>query len=101
MTKKPEGWKDLTMAGIIEEAGNSNKFETGSWRSDRPIWDESKCTSCLMCWIYCPDTSIMLKDGKMVGIDLDHCKGCGICAAECPVKGKAIHMKPESECDLG
>jgi pyruvate ferredoxin oxidoreductase delta subunit len=42
----------------------------------------------------------VLKDGKMVGIDLEHCKGCGICAAECPVKGKAIHMKPESECEL-
>ncbi|MFP3216806.1 MAG: 4Fe-4S binding protein, partial [Vulcanisaeta sp.] len=26
-------------------------------------------------------------------IDYDHCKGCGICAHECPVK--AIKMVPE------
>ncbi len=22
----------------------------------------------------------------MVGFDLDHCKGCGICAAQCPTE---------------
>jgi Pyruvate/2-oxoacid:ferredoxin oxidoreductase delta subunit len=43
------------------------------------------CNLCLNCVSYCPDASI-LPDGKkaIVAVDLDHCKGCGICAYECP-----------------
>jgi pyruvate ferredoxin oxidoreductase delta subunit len=32
----------------------------------------------------CPDSSIEMKDGKVVGIDYDHCKGCGVCVDSCP-----------------
>jgi len=39
----------------------------------------------------------MVKDGKMVGIDYEHCKGCGICANECPPKASAIKMVLETE----
>jgi pyruvate ferredoxin oxidoreductase delta subunit len=38
-----------------------------------------------------------VKDGKVVGIDLDHCKGCGICAEVCPPKVQAIKMVQETE----
>ena len=94
-TNKQKGWKEIPKGGLILEAGNSEKYETGSWRSLRPVRDESKCTNCLICWVYCPDSSIVVKDGKIKEIDYDHCKGCGICAAECPVN--AIKMKDESE----
>jgi len=100
MSEKAPGWKELTMAGIIEKAGNAHDFETGSWSTDRPIWDQEKCTSCLLCWVFCPDSSVIVKEGKITGIDLEHCKGCGICAKECPVKEKAIVMRPENECEL-
>ena len=40
----------------------------------------------MLCYFYCPDASIIIEDGKAVGIDLKHCKGCGICAKECPAK---------------
>jgi pyruvate ferredoxin oxidoreductase delta subunit len=48
--------------------------------------------------MFCPDSSIMVKEGKVIGVDLKHCKGCGICARECPPKVRAFTMVPESEC---
>lgn len=34
----------------------------------------------------CPDNAVIkLGPGDRYRIDLDYCKGCGICAAECPV----------------
>jgi pyruvate ferredoxin oxidoreductase delta subunit len=100
MSEKLPGWKELPIGGVIEKAGNAETYETGSWRVRRPILDKNKCTSCLICWIFCPDTSIVVKDGKVTGIDLEHCKGCGICARECPLKDKAVTMQLESKCEL-
>jgi 2-oxoacid:acceptor oxidoreductase delta subunit (pyruvate/2-ketoisovalerate family) len=95
--KKERGWTEIPRGGLILEAGNATEYETGSWRTMRPIRDEEKCVHCLRCWIYCPDSAIMVEDGKVVGIDLEHCKGCGICAYECPPRVKAITMVLETE----
>lgn len=92
----PKGYKEIPIGGIITEAGNSVKYKTGDWRSSRPVWTEEGCVHCLTCWVFCPDNAIFVKDGKMAGIDYDHCKGCGICARECPRKEKALHMVNES-----
>ena len=95
--KKAPGYKDIPIGGLIIEAGNAEKYETGSWRSFRPVRDDEKCIHCLICWIFCPDSAIIVESGKVVGLDLDHCKGCGICARECPKKVQAITMVKESE----
>jgi len=43
------------------------------------------CTCCDNCYIFCPDISVLRKEGEEGYIfDYDHCKGCGICAEECP-----------------
>ncbi|MFA6431485.1 MAG: 4Fe-4S dicluster-binding protein [Candidatus Margulisiibacteriota bacterium] len=100
MKEEKPGWKKLAKADVLP-AGTAESFETGDWRSDRPTWHPERCIQCLICWISCPDTSILVKDSKMTGIDLKHCKGCGICARECPVKPeKAITMSSERECKL-
>jgi 2-oxoacid:acceptor oxidoreductase delta subunit (pyruvate/2-ketoisovalerate family) len=42
------------------------------------------CNDCELCLILCPDVAITRRDGGGFDIDLDYCKGCGVCAAECP-----------------
>lgn len=83
--------------GDILEAGSAKQFKTGDWKTSRPVWNEQKCIHCLSCWVACPDSAIKTKDGKITGIDLEHCKGCGICAKECPVKISAIVMEKEKK----
>ena len=72
---------------------------TGQWRNKRPVMDEAKClaaksgrVTCQICWVYCPDGCIA--QGAGPEIDLTYCKGCGICAQECPAG--AIEMVPEA-----
>jgi 2-oxoacid:acceptor oxidoreductase delta subunit (pyruvate/2-ketoisovalerate family) len=52
------------------------------------------CFECDNCYGVCPDNAVIkLGPGHRYQIDLDYCKGCGICAAECPCG--AIDMRPE------
>ncbi len=94
---KLKGWKELEMGAVIPEAGNAAQYNTGSWRAFRPQWKEENCIQCLFCWIYCPDSSVTVSDGKRGDFDYEHCKGCGVCAHECPGKkgNKAIVMVEE------
>jgi len=91
------GWKDLPPGDLIIGGCTSREFKTGGWRSERPVLLSDKCINCLACWVYCPDSAVIVKDGKIVGFNYDYCKGCGICEHECPVKGKAIVMVSEKE----
>jgi len=92
------GWRSIPLGGVITEAGSAELYQTGDWRSQRPVWHADRCTNCMLCWVYCPDASIKVENGKVVGIDYYHCKGCGVCSAECPVKPeKAITMIDEAE----
>lgn len=92
-----KGWKEIPIGGVIPHGGTAFDYETGSWRSFRPVHDRDKCIDCLDCWYCCPDAAIIAEDGKFKGFDLQHCKGCGICAKVCPPKVSAITMKPELE----
>jgi NADPH-dependent glutamate synthase beta subunit-like oxidoreductase len=53
------------------------------------------CFSCDNCFGVCPDNAVLKPgdDGAPYAFDLDYCKGCGICATECPCG--AIEMVPE------
>ena len=77
----------------IGEAG-----KTGEWRDSFPVIDQERClparqnkASCFLCWLYCPDA--VVSKTIPVRIDLEYCKGCGICAQICPAQ--AITMKHE------
>ena len=94
---KLKNWKEVPIGGIVDQPGSAMENKTGSWRVERPVWNEAKCIHCLRCWVFCPDMSINTVDGKMTGMNYDYCKGCGICAQVCPEKVKAITMQPEQE----
>ncbi len=81
--------------GPVIPAGTSAVFLTGSWREERPELALDRCIHCMLCWLYCPDSAIRASEGRVVGIDYDHCKGCGVCAAVCPPHAHAIVMTEE------
>jgi len=47
------------------------------------------CLACDNCWTLCPDSAVLktrelASDGSHYVFDYEYCKGCGLCAAECP-----------------
>ncbi len=77
-------WKDLEIGSIVTEPGSASQYQTGTWRSERPIIELDKCNKCGLCYIYCPDAAIEMNDEGYPEINLFYCKGCGICTEECP-----------------
>lgn len=75
---------------VISEAGNSVRNKTGNWRVLKPVKDPKKCTKCGFCWMFCPDMAVT----PDFEINYDYCKGCGICARQCPF-GALVMMREE------
>ena len=64
--------------------------KNAGWRQVRPVIDPAACTACLQCYLYCPDGTIRKTHADPVDstqaavfVDLDFCKGCGICKRVC------------------
>ncbi len=84
-------------AVIPSPKGENEGMITGNWRIFRPVIDHEKCTTCMNCYIYCPDACWHLdeKTEKMVW-NAKYCKGCLICVNECP----AECLTPQHELDF-
>lgn len=80
--------------GGVCEAGGSKQLETGKWRAFRPVVKADECNRCRICFNFCPEGCIQITD-KSAEINLFYCKGCMICAQECP--RKAIRTEAEGE----
>ena len=78
---------------------NSYVANVSDWRIIKPVYNKDYCIDCQFCWVYCPDVSIISRDKKMVGIDYDHCKGCGVCVEVCPTNPKSLLMFSEQTDD--
>ena len=61
----------------------------GDWRTLRPVVDRLKCVKCAVCWLYCPVQCVVEKP-RWFDFNLATCKGCGICAQECPQRAIAM-----------
>jgi NADPH-dependent glutamate synthase beta subunit-like oxidoreductase len=81
--------------GTFDEVVHGLTEETALFEARRCL-SCGNCMACDNCYGVCPDNAV-LKIGTGAydyEIDLDYCKGCGICASECPVG--AIRMDPET-----
>jgi 2-oxoacid:acceptor oxidoreductase delta subunit (pyruvate/2-ketoisovalerate family) len=91
-----------TVRPQLELARRISTFDevTGGLDEKTALFEARRCMSCGNCFEcdncfgVCPDNAVIkLGPGDRYEIDLDYCKGCGICAEECPCG--AIDMVPE------
>ena len=87
----------------LEAARRSSTFDevVAGLGPDEALFEARRCLSCGNCFEcdncfgVCPDNAVIkLGEGRRYRFDLDYCKGCGICAQECPCG--AIDMVPEN-----
>jgi len=68
--------------------------ETNALFEARRCLSCGNCFECDNCYGVCPDNAVIkLGPGKRFKFNYDYCKGCGMCAAECPCG--AIRMETE------
>ncbi len=77
----------------LEEAGLEALRDAAIAEAQR-CFQCGSCNECNTCWFLCPDGVILSRNG-VADFDYDYCKGCGICAEECP-RG-AIILEEESK----
>jgi len=87
----------------LEAARRQSTFEevVGGLDESTALYEARRCLSCGNCFScdncygVCPDNAVLKLGGRdePYAFDYDYCKGCGICAVECPCG--AIEMVPE------
>ncbi len=91
-----------TVRPMLEVARRQSTFEEvqGGLDETNALYEARRCLSCGNCFEcdncygVCPDNAVIkLGPGKRFQFNYDYCKGCGVCAQECPCG--AIGMVPE------
>lgn len=92
-----------TMRPQLDAGRRSSSFDEvqGKLTEENALFEARRCLSCGNCFEcdncygVCPDNAVIkLGPGRRFEFKLDYCKGCGMCASECPCG--AIDMVPES-----
>jgi NADPH-dependent glutamate synthase beta subunit-like oxidoreductase len=92
-----------TMRPQLDAGRRSSSFDEvqGRLTEENALFEARRCLSCGNCFEcdncygVCPDNAVIkLGPGRRFQFNLDYCKGCGMCASECPCG--AIDMVPES-----
>ncbi len=92
-----------TVRPVLEAVRRVENFEevVGGLDETNALYEARRCLSCGNCFEcdncygVCPDNAVIkLGPGKRFKFDYDYCKGCGLCAEECPCG--AIEMVPEA-----
>jgi len=91
-----------TVRPMLEIARRQDTFQEvqGGLDETNALYEARRCLSCGNCFEcdncygVCPDNAVIkLGPGQRFRFNYDYCKGCGICAQECPCG--AISMVPE------
>jgi NADPH-dependent glutamate synthase beta subunit-like oxidoreductase len=91
-----------TLRPQLDLARRTSSFDEvqGGLSTENALFEARRCLSCGNCFEcdncygVCPDNAVIkLGPGKGFEFNLDYCKGCGICVAECPCG--AIEMRKE------
>jgi NADPH-dependent glutamate synthase beta subunit-like oxidoreductase len=92
-----------TVRPLLEDVRRQSTFEevVKSLDESSALYEARRCLSCGNCFScdncfgVCPDNAVLKPgpDGEPYAFDLDYCKGCGLCVAECPCG--AIEMVAE------
>ena len=82
--------KTTTPSGEKIGPGAAISRITGTWSHEKAYVDPEKCIQCLQCLFHCPEGTIH-RDGEKVQVIKKYCKGCGVCAAVCPVKAITLN----------
>jgi NADPH-dependent glutamate synthase beta subunit-like oxidoreductase len=91
-----------TVRPQLDLARRTSSFDEvqGGLTPDNALFEARRCLSCGNCFEcdncygVCPDNAVIkLGPGNGFAFNYDYCKGCGVCAAECPCG--AIDMVPE------
>ena len=92
-----------TVRPMLEMARRTSSFDdvVSGLDDSNALYEARRCLSCGNCFEcdncygVCPDNSVIkLGPGNGFQFNYDFCKGCGVCAAECPCG--AIEMVPET-----
>jgi 2-oxoacid:acceptor oxidoreductase delta subunit (pyruvate/2-ketoisovalerate family) len=93
---------ERTVRPELERVRRQSNFDevVGGLTEENALFEARRCLSCGNCFEcdncfgVCPDNAVIKLGGsKRYEFDYDFCKGCGICAKECPCG--AIDMVPE------
>jgi len=88
-------WDELPAGGAVSPGGVVQPA-TGDWRTaGRPVLTLDRCVNCLLCWLYCPDSAVLLDGTTLASIDYAYCKGCELCVEVCPVDAIAMSEEPQ------
>lgn len=83
-------------AAVLTVADRDSEAEIDSGLQRHQVVGESQrclscgdCLACDNCWMLCPDVAVLktrdiAADGSHYVFDYGYCKGCGLCAHECP-----------------
>jgi len=91
-----------TVRPVLDIIRRQSTFEevVGGLDESNALFEARRCMSCGNCFEcdncygVCPDNAVIkLGPGQRFKYNFDYCKGCGVCASECPCA--AIKMVPE------
>jgi len=99
-TERVVGYEDLNVSYFKHEPRQElegiqvEALKNAGAAEARRCFQCGSCNVCNMCWFLCPDAVVLEKNGG-IQFDYDYCKGCGVCAEECP-RG-ALTIEEESK----